>query len=103
MRDGQREAAVDSLAVEQDRARAALAMVTTLFGAPDADAFPQKVQQRRARVDLEPMHPPVGIQGDLHVHAPHFGADLSPSQSNVPPVPCDEQRQAPEKGRIAWR
>jgi len=43
MRHGQREAAVDALAVEQDGAGAALAMVAALLRAVDTETFPQGV------------------------------------------------------------
>ena len=51
--EGEGEAGVDAAAVDQDRARAALAVVATLLCAGELEAFAQGVEQGGAGIDLE--------------------------------------------------
>ena len=53
LHDGEREAGVDAAAVQQHRARAALAVVAALLGAGEAGAFAQQVEQGDPRFDVE--------------------------------------------------
>ena len=52
---GQGQAGLDPLAVDQDRARAALAPVTALLGAGQAEPLAQRVEQGHPRLDGEPV------------------------------------------------
>ena len=51
--DGERQARVDAPAVDQHRAGAALPVVAALLGAGQVQVLAQRVEQRRARVQLE--------------------------------------------------
>ena len=66
--DREREAAVGAPPVDQDRARAALAVVAALLGAGEAEVLAQEVEQRGAGVDREPVLGAVDPERDLGVH-----------------------------------
>jgi hypothetical protein len=70
MADRQSEARIDPPAVHQDRARAALASVTSLFGSRQVQALAQKVEQGDAGV-FEFDVPPHAVNGEAYgeVHA----------------------------------
>jgi hypothetical protein len=51
--DREQEAAVDPLAVEQDRAGPTLAVIAALLGAGQTEPFAQRVEQRGAVVEIE--------------------------------------------------
>ena len=87
MRDGEGEAAIDAPPVEQDGAGAALPMVAALLGAGDSEPLAQRVQQRRAGIDGQPMRCPVHLQGNLKVHRVSLSFDsLKYSSSLRPPI-----------------
>ena len=52
-RDGEQQAGVDPPAVQQHRARAALAVVATLLGAGQPGVLAQRVEQRGAVVEVK--------------------------------------------------
>lgn len=60
----QRQAGQDALAVHQNRAGPAGALVASLLGPGKAQMFTQNVQQRRARVDRKRMVDAVDLQQD---------------------------------------
>ena len=65
----ERQAREDAAAVEQHRARAALAVVAALLRAGDAELVAQRVEQGRPRVDGEAVRRAVHAEGDRGVHA----------------------------------
>src|SRR5258706_6063890 len=66
----QRQARIDPSTVDQDRARAALAAVTSLLGTCQVEMLAQEIEQRNARVSqLDVPPPPVNGEADAEVHA----------------------------------
>lgn len=60
--DREGQAGSGASAVEQDRARSALAVIAALLGGGDAEVFPQQVEQGGAIVDLGAS----GLSVDVH-------------------------------------
>jgi len=69
VRDGEREAAVYTPAIEQDGTGTALTVVAAFLGTGESETFTQRVQERRPGIDDKPMRCPVHPQGDLKVHS----------------------------------
>ena len=67
--DGQREARVDPAAIDEDGARAALAVIAAFLAAGELQVFAQRVEQRHARVELEGLLRAV----DLKIDAEQIG------------------------------
>ena len=65
---GERQAGIDPPAVDEDRAGAALAVVAALLGAGQAQVLAQRVEQRRARIDLQAVLLAIDRQRHLGVH-----------------------------------
>ena len=65
--DGQREAGVHAAAVDEDRAGAALPVVTAFFGAGKVQSLPQRIEDRDPRLQVQRVTLPVDLQsnGDL--------------------------------------
>jgi hypothetical protein len=72
---GERQTGQNALAIDKDRARATCALVATLLGAVKLKRFPQKIEQRHARV---------GREWDLRA------VDLHPSDGQVTLRPLAE-------------
>jgi hypothetical protein len=53
LHDRQREAGIDAPAVDQNRARAALAVIAAFLGPSEADVLAKRIQQRRPGRDAE--------------------------------------------------
>jgi hypothetical protein len=53
VRDRKRQAGLDAPAVQQNRARSTLAVVTALLRAGEAQLMPQGVEQRHPRIDID--------------------------------------------------
>src|SRR5258705_833969 len=53
------EATVDSLPIDEDRTRATLPLVAALLRAGQPEMFTKRVEQRRARVELDDMAPAI--------------------------------------------
>jgi len=51
--DGQRKTRIDPATVHEDRARAALAMITPFLTPGQTERFTEEVKQRRSRFDLD--------------------------------------------------
>ena len=66
MHHGQSQAGVDALAVEQDGAGAALAVVAALLGARQLQVFAQGVEQGGARVEFQAVALAVDVEADFH-------------------------------------
>ena len=69
MRDGEGQAAIDTPAIKQDGAGAALPVVAALLGSGDPEALAQRIQQRRPRINGQPVGRSVHPQGDFKVHS----------------------------------
>jgi hypothetical protein len=65
-RDGQGQAGVRPAPVDEDGARAALAVVAALLGPGQPQALPQQVEQRHAGVDGQLVCCAVYAHGDLN-------------------------------------
>src|SRR4029077_12846018 len=65
-------AGVQRLAVEEHHAGAALGVVTALLGAGQADGVAHRLEERRARIELDRIADPVHRQrrGNLHAAPP---------------------------------
>src|SRR5713226_3361121 len=72
MRDGEREATVDTPTIEQDGTGTALPVVTALLGTGESETFAQRIQERRPGIDEKPVRCPVHAEGDLKVHSLYF-------------------------------
>ena len=68
-RDGQGQAGVRPAPVDEDGARAALAVVAALLGPGQPQALPEQVEQRHAGVDGQLVFGAVDAQGDF-AHPP---------------------------------
>src|SRR5712692_9143244 len=67
--DGEGQAARDAPPIQQDGAGPALPVVAALLGAGESEMFAQRIQQRRAGIDGEPVGRPVHLQSDFKVHS----------------------------------
>ncbi len=61
---GQRQAGIDAAAIDQHRARPALATVASLLGAGQTQLLPQRVEQRGTGFDRQHMQHAVDAQFD---------------------------------------
>ena len=67
----ERQARHDALAVEQHRARAAGALIAALLRAGQPELVAQRVEQRDAGIELQPVRPPVDLEACTISSAPH--------------------------------
>ena len=63
---------VNAAAVYQDRTSAALAVIAALFGTRKVQMFAQRVEQRDARVEGQPMLASVDLEADGAHHRRHL-------------------------------
>src|SRR5205085_2124209 len=84
--DRERRARVDRLAVDDHRARAARPAVADAFHTGHLEPRAQRIEQRDARLELEPMHLAVDIEGDRNSARP------APARRG-PPAPDTRARQ----------
>src|SRR6266496_3760923 len=68
IRDGEGEAAIDASAVEQDGTGAALPVVAALLGSGESEPLAQRIEQRGAGINGQPVGGSVHPQRDLKVH-----------------------------------
>ncbi len=65
--DGEQQARVRALAVDEDGARAALPVVATLLGSGEPEVLAQHVEEGRARIEVQPVLGVVDAEGDVGV------------------------------------
>ena len=82
LRDGEQQAGVRAAAVDEHGARAALAVVAALLRPGEPELLAQHVEERRARVDLDPVVGFVDAEGDVGVmgHTRHSRQAPSPAK-----------------------
>jgi hypothetical protein len=64
--DRERQAGVDAASFDQHRARAALAVIATLFRAGQGEVLPQSIEQCRAGIEGQRMRMAVNLKCDAH-------------------------------------
>ena len=77
----ERQAGVDAAAVDDHRAGAALAVVAALLGAGEVQVLAQRVEQRRARVELQCMPLPFTSSETLATGTPRVAPAVCASAS----------------------
>ena len=77
MHHSERQAAVDTLSIDDHRASATLPLVTTLLRTGQPQMLTQRIEQRGARIEIERMAPPIdGQRYILGVHRLGFRRGL---------------------------
>jgi hypothetical protein len=77
--DSECQAGQDTLAADEDCARATGALITTLFGTGEMNTLAQQIEQRQPKIELKLSRFAVNVQSNLR----HFRSSLGLAVGNI--------------------